>query len=123
MLCGIALFAIAALLSFWSHSVWGAVAGLFFSLFCVGGIEHAIHSQYTLTGDGRLIIYRGRFLRHREIPIKSIKAIRQMRGSLLTARFVLIEYGTQKMALLQPDSEQAFLKDLRSRLNDLSQAL
>lgn len=117
-LCGVVLFALAALLCFWSRSAWGAAGGLVFALLCITGIEHAIHTQYTLTDDGMLHIDRGRFLGRREIPVSSIIGIRQMRGSLLTSRFVLIEYGAHKMMLLQPVNEQAFLNDLRKRMND-----
>lgn len=77
-------------------------------------IEQIIHTTYTVTTDGKLVVYKGRFSRKKEIPlaeISSVKLCHSMKfGRFSVTRYVLIEYGAQKYEALMPVKEREFLE-------------
>lgn len=84
-------------------------------------IEQVIHTAYTLTADGELILSYGRFIRKRIIPIAHITAVKQCSsmkfGSFAVTRYVLIEYGKAKYATALPVKEQEFIELIEKRRN------
>lgn len=84
-------------------------------------IEQIIHTTYTITTDGKLIIDRGRFTRQRVIPINEIVSVRKVHsmkfGSFSVTEYVLIEYGTEKYASVLPVKEDEFLRSLTSAIS------
>lgn len=82
-------------------------------------IEQIIHTTYTITQDGQLILYRGRFTRQKTIDIKEITSVRKVHsmkfGSFSVTEYVLIEYGAGKYASALPVKEEEFLKSLTSQ--------
>ena len=58
-----------ACLAFWYKM---AVYGMVMLLFLTVVIERIIHTTYTITTENELIVYYGRFMRKRIIPIKSV---------------------------------------------------
>lgn len=82
-------------------------------------IEQIIHTQYTVTTEGTLEIYRGRFIRKKVIPLSEITSIRKD-GSMKFGRFsvtdfVLIEYGKEKFVSVLPIKEQEFMELIERR--------
>lgn len=82
-------------------------------------IEQIIHTTYTITPDGKLILYRGRFTRQQTILIEEIIAVRKVHsmkfGRFSVTEYVLIEYGSDKFASVLPAKEEEFLKLLEKR--------
>lgn len=107
------------------HEMWmkHAVLTIVFMLLLIIAIERLIHTTYTLTADGRLILYFGRFTRSKEIFLKDIISVERS-SSMKIGRFavmcyVLVRYGTKgKCAVLLPVKEDMFIKMLRERLRE-----
>lgn len=84
-------------------------------------IEQIIHTTYTITSDGELIMFRGRFTRQLIIPIKDITGVRKVHsmkfGRFSVTEYVLIEYGAGKFASALPAKEDEFLALLEKKRN------
>ena len=83
-------------------------------------IERLIHTTYTLTADGFLLIDRGRFSRRRERPLSDIVGVErassmQVAGRALV-RYVLVRYADGKFDALSPANEDEFVRALEKRL-------
>lgn len=107
------------------HEMWmkHAVLTIVFMLLLIIAIERLIHTTYTLTADGRLILYFGRFTRSKEIFLKDIISVERSSsmkiGRFAVMRYVLVRYGTKgKCAVLLPVKEDMFIKMLRERLRE-----
>lgn len=82
-------------------------------------IEKIIHTTYTLTADGRLLIYPGRFARSRERQLADVVSVEQrssmqIAGRALT-RYVLVSYKDGSYDALQPVNEDEFVQALMKR--------
>ena len=64
------LFTLIMLVAFWYKGA--ALIGMFFAMIVIINIERIIHSTYTLTADGNLVIYNGRFQKEKNIPLSRI---------------------------------------------------
>ncbi|EKU91058.1 PH domain-containing protein [Bacteroides oleiciplenus] len=107
------------------HEMWmkHAVLTIIFMLLLIIAIERLIHTTYTLTADGRLILYFGRFTRSKEILLKDIISVERASsmkiGRFAVMRYVLVRYGTKgKCAVLLPVKEEMFIKTLTERLRE-----
>ena len=107
------------------HEMWmkHAVMAIIFMLLLIIAIERLIHTTYTLTADGRLILYFGRFTRSKEVLLKDIISVERTSsmkiGRFAVMRYVLVRYGTEgKCAVLLPVKEDMFIKMLRERLRE-----
>lgn len=107
------------------HEMWmkHAVLTIVFMLLLIIAIERLIHTTYTLTADGRLILYFGRFTRSKEIFLKDIISVERSSsmkiGRFAVMRYVLVRYGTKgKCAVLLPVKEDMFIRMLRERLRE-----
>lgn len=109
--CGIILFAAVAFWLFWQK--W-AVPGLLTALVCVAFIERALHSEYVFRGD-RLVVCHGRFARRKEIPLADIVGYRPVTATFGLTRFLLLALRGNKILMVQPTNEQAFVKCLAER--------
>lgn len=90
-------------------------------LWLVITIEKLIHTTYTVTPDGKLILFFGRFSRGKEIPLKDIISVERassMRvGRFAVMRYVLVKYGqNEKCAALLPVKEEEFIRLLEERM-------
>ncbi len=96
------------------------VIGVFFVLLLLVCIENLIHTTYTITPDGKLQLYYGRFSRRREILLKDITSVERtssMRiGRFAVMRYVLVSYGKGKCEALLPVKEEEFIRLLRERI-------
>ena len=102
------------------YAMWmqHAVMAILFMLLLI------IHTTYTLTTDGRLLLFYGRFSRSEEILLKDIISVERASsmkiGRFAVMRYVLVKYGTKgKCALLLPVKEDLFIKTLTNRLSEV----
>lgn len=86
---------------------------ILFMLLLVISIEKLIHTTYTVTPDGRLLLYFGRFSRNKEIRLKDITAVERTSsmqvGRWAVMRYVLVRYGEGKCVALLPVKEEEFM--------------
>lgn len=96
------------------------LVAVFFMLLLVVCIERLIHTTYTITSDGKLIIFFGRFSRSKEILLKNITSVEcsssMQIGKFAVIRYVLIKYGKSKCKALLPVKEEEFIRLLRERI-------
>ena len=102
----------------------GCVMAILFMLLLIIAIERLIHTTYTLTTDGRLLLFYGRFSRSEEILLKDIISVERASsmkiGRFAVMRYVLVKYGTKgKCAVLLPVKEDLFIKTLTNRLSEV----
>lgn len=95
------------------------IVGLIFMWLLVWCIELLIHTQYTLTADGWLIVRRGRFSRIKRIPLSDILLVEPVKavllGRLAVNHYVLVHYKGGKVLALQPVNEEEFIRALEKR--------
>ena len=108
------------------YAMWmqHAVMAILFMLLLIIAIERLIHTTYTLTTDGRLLLFYGRFSRSEEILLKDIISVERASsmkiGRFAVMRYVLVKYGTKgKCAVLLPVKEDLFIKTLTTRLSEV----
>ena len=108
------------------YAMWmqHAVMAILFMLLLIIAIERLINTTYTLTTDGRLLLFYGRFSRSEEILLKDIISVERASsmkiGRFAVMRYVLVKYGTKgKCALLLPVKEDLFIKTLTNRLSEV----
>lgn len=113
------LFSAIMILAFWYKE---SVAGLVMALALIVTIESIIHSTYTLTTEGNLVVYRGRFLKTRVVPFTDITDIELMRGSglggMMTSSYILVHHGDKKQMSLVPVKPKEFMNVLVKRLEN-----
>ena len=95
------LFTLIMLVAFWYKGA--ALIGMFFAMIVIINIERIIHSTYTLTADGNLVIYNGRFQKEKNIPLSRIT-------------YVLVHYDNDKVIDLLPEKPEEFMNALVRRL-------
>ena len=92
-----------------------------FMLWLIVVIEKLIHTTYTVTPDGKLKLYFGRFSRSREILLKDIISVERASsmqiGRFAVMRYVLVKHGTGKCEVLFPVKEEEFIRLLEERRN------
>ena len=80
-------------------------------------IERIIHTTYTITTYGKLIIYKGRFARNLCIPLTDIQRIEKYRsmnfGSFHLTEYLVITYGKDYYATIMPIKEVEFLNRIK----------
>lgn len=117
----ILLAAVLAVYGLWEKHILPAVL---FMLLLIVSIERLIHTTYTVTPDGRLLLYFGRFSRSKEIGLKDITAVERASsmqvGRWAVMRYVLVRYGEDKCVALLPVKEEEFIRLLRERMDSLS---
>lgn len=90
-----------------------------FMLWLVVIIEKLIHTTYTVTPDGKLVLSFGRFSRSKEILMKDITSVERASsmqvGRFAVMRYVLVKYGEGKCAVLLPVKEEEFIRLLEER--------
>lgn len=111
------LFAAVMVWAFWDMQ---PIVGLVMAMALVVTIESIIHSTYTLTTDGNLVVYRGRFRRTQTIPLTDIADVELKRihalGKLAAADYVLVHLRTGRHLSLMPLCPEEFMRALVKRL-------
>lgn len=106
------LIMIAALAVFglWEKHILVAVIAM---LWLIVSIERLIHTTYTITPDGKLVLFFGRFSRGKEILLKDIISVERASsmqiGRFAVMRYVLVKYGAGKCLALLPVKEEEFI--------------
>ena len=76
------------------------------------GIEKLIHTTYTLTSDGHLVLYYGRFMKGKSISLHEVTAVERVYQIRLFGvglmRCVLVHHGNNTEALM-PVKEEEFI--------------
>lgn len=111
------LFAAVMVWAFWDMQ---PIVGLVMAMALVVTIESIIHSTYTLTTDGNLVVYRGRFRRTQTISLTDITDVELKRihalGKLAAADYVLVHLRTGRHLSLMPLCPEEFMRALVKRL-------
>ena len=97
-----------------------AMIGLVVALGLIIIIERIIHSTYTLTADGKLVVYYGRFYKGKTIPLTDITDVELKRssgfGGIMPSKYVLIHYEKKNLLSLVPVKPEEFINALVKRL-------
>lgn len=97
--------------AYWERLGLVAMASLMFMVILV---ERTIHTCYTVTSDGKLLIDRGRFSKRLVIPLDEIHRMELLRsahlGPCTLTRYLLIYYGQpEKSISLIPTDEEGLV--------------
>lgn len=115
-LATLVLLAACALLCFLNRTGLTPVFGFVCLMLGAAAVDRMIHSEYVMTPDNRLVISRGRLSKPLAINIDEIVAVRPVRGALLVAPHVIIEYGMGHITSVQPVDTDGFIKEVKRRL-------
>lgn len=111
------LFTAIMVLAFWYMQ---SIVGLVMAIALIVTIESVIHSTYTLTTEGKLVVYRGRFLKTITIPFADITDVELKQssgfGGMMTSQYVLVHYSDKKLLSLVPVKPEEFINALVRRL-------
>ena len=95
--------------SLWEKQIWLAIV---FAALLIVSIEKLIHTTYTLTADGNLVLYYGRFMKGKTIPLTKITAVERAHSMNLFGfklmRCVLVHYANKTEAIM-PVKEEEFI--------------
>ena len=111
----VVVMAVAAALAIWAFWIKQALLAVVFLLMLIVLIERIIHTTYTVTADGRLVLYYGRFTKGREIKLTDISRAERFKGWLTHG--VDIFYGTNSHVAVQPVNEIEFLNSIQKSIN------
>ncbi len=86
-------------------------------------VERIIHTTYTLTADGMLVVDHGRFSRRLVVPLADVCRVercRRMRvGDRCLFSYLLVVYGKGKYVAVMPVREEAFVEELKKNVHIL----
>lgn len=111
------LFTALMVTAFWyQHSI----AGLIMAAALIVNIERIIHSIYTLTAEGKLVVYYGRFYKGKTISLTDITDVELKRssgfGGMMASTYVLVHYAEGRLLSLVPVKPEEFITVLVRRL-------
>lgn len=109
----VAAAAALSLMLFMSGNAAAAMSGFGMLALAAVAVERIIHTTYTLTADGMLVVNRGRFSRSLAISEGSITAVRLVKRRFFLSSHVLVEHGNGMMAALRPENGERFVAELR----------
>lgn len=99
------------------------ILATFMMLFLVVLIEQVIHTTYTITPEGQLVLSFGRFMRKKTIELKDITSVKKFNsmkfGRFSVTEYILVEYGEGKYASLLPVKEREFMELIEKRINEI----
>lgn len=114
-LAAVVLLAVAGLWCFLMRTNGLPIVGAVCLLLGAAAVDRLVNTTYTFTSEGELVIARGRLAKRLVIVVEEIVAVRPVRGSLFTARHVVIEYGCGKITYAQPSQTREFIDEIRRR--------
>ena len=105
------LFLVAAM-TIWALWDKHIVLALLMVAILIVSIEKLIHTTYTITSDGELVLYYGRFMKGKTIPVAELTGVEQSCQIRLFGfglmRCVLVHHGNRTEALM-PVKENEFI--------------
>lgn len=113
----VVLLAVCALWCFLVRTGLSPFAGLACMMLGAIAVDRMIHTEYVITDSDQLVISRGRLCKPTAIEIGDIVAVRHVRGMLFVAPHVIVEYGAGRITSVQPAEPDAFIKEIKKRLN------
>ena len=88
-------------------------------------VEWMVHTKYVITGNGTLVVYNGRFVRRKEIPLDAIVSVQRCRsmriGRFSVTDYLLIRYGQGQHVSVLPVRREEFLHTLDQRIRSIRQ--
>lgn len=115
----VALLAAMSFWCFWMHTGYSPLLGFVLLLMATNAIERLIHTTYTFTADGHLVVCCGHLSKAKTIAVADIIGVHKMRGRLFVASHIIVEYGAGHIISVQPDNEKAFADEIRKRLGNM----
>ena len=106
---------LAATMAFWSFWEKLILVTVAFVLLLIIYIERLIHTTYTLTTDGKLVVSYGRFMRGKEMDLTEIAKVEPFRQRFTHG--VLIHLKKGAYLSLQPIKETDFITEIEKRIN------
>lgn len=119
--CGVGVFLLLAGYFFWMKI---AILGILVAIIVVGMIERILNTTYTMKRvkpiDRNeemefLIVNEGRFSHNTTIPICDIVSVERIKTAWGLDHCLVIEYGANHLASVQPDNEDAFVNEVYKR--------
>ena len=87
-------------------------------------VERIVHTTYTITADGRLVVSCGRFSRPRVVALRDVVRVercRRMRvGGYSLFAYLLVTYGPEKAVAVMPVREDDFVETLTRRCREMA---
>lgn len=111
----ILLLAACALWCFLVRTDLTPLIGLACMLVGAAGVDRSINTTYTFTTDGQLVIARGRLGKRLVIPVDDIISARKIKGTLIVASHIVIEYGASHITYAQPSEPDGFIREIKRR--------
>ena len=94
------------------------VLALIMAAILIVGIEKLIHTTYTLTSDGNLVLYYGRFMAGKTISLQEVTGVESVCQIRLFGvglmRCVLVHHGNKTEALM-PVKEEEFIEVINKK--------
>lgn len=115
---GLVMLLILAAVGLWCflrHEGLMPLVGLGCLLLGAATVDRLVNSSYTFTADGMLIIERGRLGKRLTIPVEQILKATPCRGTLFVASHIVIEYGIGHVTYAQPQTPEAFIREIKRR--------
>lgn len=113
-----------AIFAFFAWCKNGLLA-LFFLIVVVYTLEMLLHSTYTVTSDGKLVIYKGRFIKSVVLSLTEIDHVENNHYSfnfgIHTGSYVLIVMKNGKEIGVRPENEAEFISYLEYKQTHIAQ--
>lgn len=104
--------------SLWDKQIWLAII---FAALLIVSIEKLIHTTYTLTSDGNLVLYYGRFMKSKTIPLQEVTGVEQAHSMSIFGfklmRCVLVHHRNKTEALM-PMKDLEFIQVITKKRNN-----
>ena len=113
--CGIALCVLLMIYFFWIKT---AIISLLLLIVAVGMIERVLHTTYVIgqTDEGYfLLVDKGRFSFPTLLPVADIRRIVPINRLFGLSRYLLVEYGENRMLSVEPEDESEFIAEIKKR--------
>ncbi|MCF0159448.1 MAG: PH domain-containing protein [Bacteroidaceae bacterium] len=113
-----------AILSFfaWNKMAWPS---LIFLIMVVYTLEMLFHSTYTVTSDGQLVIYKGRFAKKQFLRLSEINRVESGHYTFNFGRhwgsYVLVVLKNGKEIGIRPEREEEFITYIEDKQTQLAQ--
>lgn len=105
------------LLSFFHHL--GLCTGLTL-LLLVLVVERIIHTTYTLTADGRMVVSHGRFSRTKVVDLRHVRRVERCRrlrvGGHSLFACLMVVCDDERCVAVMPVDEEEFVRELSKRV-------
>ena len=83
-------------------------------------VERIIHTNYTVTSEGKLIVHSGRFSKDKTIDLAQVRSVKRMAAMRIFGRefrsFVVIECTDGRVLSLIPREEEKFMKHVHQHM-------